>query len=159
MFLHESATFPPSGTMASPFGLAPYGSGSATHSPTFGWTKLRSAKDKSIAHYVRSHKGVCNECVLACARTKDKKHKRQSLAQRRDFCGVKPTCTVPFGASAMGLTLARALKQRVPNTKACFMIEHAHCVRTKAFIVSLARLRLHKSVFYENTSYLYCQCA
>jgi hypothetical protein len=177
VFARERQNFPPSGEMAPPFGLAPHGSGSAplrgtfgstcsasqktkpssaTLRETFGFTQLRSAKDKSIAHYVRSHKGVCNECMLACARTKDKNNKRQSLAQRRDFCGAKPTGTVPFGASAMGLTLHRALKQRVPCTKACFMIEHAHCVRTKAFVVMLARWRLHKSVFYGNTS---CLCS
>ena len=173
VFTRERQNFPPSGAMASPFGLAPHGSGSAplrgtvgstrsasqktkpssaTLCETVGFTQLRSAKDKSIAHYVRSHKGVCNECVLACARTKDKKHKRQSLAQRRVLCGFTPHVLPPSGPVPLGLTLRWALKQRVPNTKACFMIEHARCARTKAFIVSIARWRLHKSVFYGNTS-------
>ena len=83
--IRERHITPPSGEMAPPSGLAPHGSGSATLCETFGLTQLRSAKDKSIAHYVRSHKSVCNECVLACARTKDK-----SLAQRRVLCGLRP---------------------------------------------------------------------
>lgn len=178
VFTRERQNFPPSGEMAPPFGLAPHGSGSAplrgtfgstcsasqktkpssaTLRETFGFTQLRSAKDKSIAHCVRSHKSVCNECMLACARTKDKNTKDKAL-HKGVLYGVTPTCTAPFGASAMGLTLHRALKQRVPCTKACFMIEHAHCVRTKAFVVRLARWRLHKGVFYENTSCLCSQC-
>ena len=140
--------------MASPSGLAPHGAGSATLCETFGFTQLRSAKDKSIAHYVRSHKSVCNECVLACARTKDKKPCTKAC-----FMWLAPYVLPPPGPVPLGLTLHRALKKRVPCTKACFMIEHAHCVRTKAFMVMLARWRLHKGVFYENTSWLYCQCA
>ena len=126
-FTRERQNFPPSGEMASPFGLAPHGSGSAplrgtvgstrsasqkikpssaTLCETFGFTQLRSAKDKSIAHYVRSHKGVCNECVLACARTENKNTKDKAL-HKGVFCVAYTPCTVPFGASAIGAHAAQ----------------------------------------------------
>ena len=68
------------------------------------------------------------------------------------FMWLAPHVLPPPGPVPLGLTLHRALKKRVPCTKACFMIEHARCARTKAFIVSIARWRLHKGVFYGNTS-------
>ena len=105
VFTRERQNFPPSGEMASPFGLAPHGSGSATLCETFGFTQLRSAKDKSIAHYVRSHKGVCNECVLACARTENKNTKDKALHKGVFYVAYTP-CTVPFGASAIGANAA-----------------------------------------------------
>ena len=106
VFTRERQNFPPSGEMASPFGLAPHGSGSAPLCETFGFTQLRSAKDKSIAHYVRSHKGVCNECVLACARTENKNTKDKAL-HKGVFCVAYTPCTVPFGASAIGAHAAQ----------------------------------------------------
>ena len=116
-FTRERQNFPPSGEMAPPFGFAPHGSGSAPLRETFGFTPLRSAKDKSIAHYVRSHKSVCNECMLACARTKDKNHKRQSLAQRRDlwcyahmYCPLRGQCH--WGSRCTGHSNNECLTQR-----------------------------------------------
>lgn len=138
-------------------------------SPLTGQAPLRCAKPSvslsfapqktkaSLTTFAHTKAFVMSVCSHALAQ-KTKTTKDKAL-HKGVLYGVTPTCTAPFGASAMGLTLARALKQRVPYTKACFMIEHAHCVRTKAFVVRLARWRLHKGVFYGNTSCLYCQCA
>ncbi len=166
-FTRERQNFPPSGEMAPPFGLAPHGSGSAplrgtfgstcsapqktkpssaTLRETFGFTQLRSAKDKSIAHYVRSHKGVCNECVLACARTKDKNHKRQSLAQRRAlwcyahmYCPLRGQC---HGANAaQGTQTTSALHKGVFYDRACSLRSHKS-VRSASSALALAQRRV-----------------
>lgn len=154
-FTRERPIFPPSGTSASPFGLAPYGSGSAPLRGTVGSTCFASQKTKASSLALLHTKACFKKGMLACARTKAY---LQTTPYKGVAFGVVPPCPAPFGASAMVLTLDRALKQRVPYTKACFMIEHAHCVRTKAFIVMFARLRLHKGVFYESMSCSYCQC-
>ena len=167
VFTRERQNFPPSGEMASPFGLAPHGSGSAplrgtvgstrsasqktkpssaTLCETFGFTQLRSAKDKSIAHYVRSHKGVCNECMLACARTKDKNHKRQSLAQRRAlwcyapmYCPLRGQC---HGANAaQGTQTTSALHKGVFYDRACSLRSHKS-VRSASSALALAQKRV-----------------
>lgn len=157
VFARERQNFPPSGEMAPPFGLAPHGSGSAPLRGTFGSTCSAPQKTKaSLTTFAHTKAFVMSVCSHALAQ-KTKTTKDKAL-HKGVLYGVTPTCTAPFGASAMGLTLHRALKQRVPCTKACFMIEHAHCVRTKAFVVRLARWRLHKGVFYGNTSCLCSQC-
>ena len=167
VFARERQNFPPSGEVAPPFGLAPHGSGSAplrgtfgstcsasqktkpssaTLRETFGFTQLRSAKDKSIAHYVRSHKGVCNECVLACARTKDKNHKRQSLAQRRAlwcyahmYCPLRGQC---HGANAaQGTQTTSALHKGVSYDRACSLRSHKS-VRSASSALALAQMRV-----------------
>ena len=139
MFSHKSASFsPPSGAMASPFGLAPHGSGSATLCGTFGFTQLRSAKDKSIAHYVRSHKGVCNECVLACARTKDKNTKDKALHKGVFYVAYAP-CTAPFGASAIG-------------TNAALGTQTTSALHKGVFYDRTCSLRSHKSVHGESSA-------
>ena len=145
-FTRERQNFPPSGAVAPPFGLAPHGSGSATLCETFGFTQLRSAKDKSIAHYVRSHKGVCNECVLACARTKDKNHKRQSLAQRRAlwcyahmYCPLRGQC---HGANAaQGTQTTSALHKGVFYDRTCSLRSHKS-VRSASSALALAQRRV-----------------
>ena len=146
VFTRERQKFPPSGEMAPPFGLAPHGSGSATLRETFGFTQLRSAKDKSIAHYVRSHKSVCNECVLACARTKDKNHKRQSLTQRRAlwcyahmYCPLRGQC---HGANAaQGTQTTSALHKGVFYDRACSLRSHKS-VRSASSALALAQRRV-----------------
>ena len=146
VFTRERQNFPPSGEMASPFGLAPHGSGSAPLRGTVGSTQLRSAKDKSIAHYVRSHKGVCNECMLACARTKDKNHKRQSLAQRRAlwcyapmYCPLRGQC---HGANAaQGTQTTSALHKGVFYDRACSLRSHKS-VRSASSALALAQKRV-----------------
>ena len=152
MLSHESAKISPlRGRWLHPSG-----------SPLTGQAPLRCAKPSvslsfapqktkaSLTTFAHTKAFVMSVCSHALAQ-KTKTTKDKAL-HKGVLYGVTPTCTAPFGASAMGLTLHRALKQRVPCTKACLMIEHAHCVRTKAFVVRLARLRLHKGVFYENTS-------
>lgn len=107
---------------------------------------LRSAKDKSIAHYVRSHKGVCNECVLACARTKDKNHKRQSLAQRRAlwcyahmYCPLRGQC---HGANAaQGTQTTSALHKGVSYDRTCSLRSHKS-VRSASSALALAQRRV-----------------
>ena len=158
VFTRERHIVPPSGTMASPFGLAPYGSGSAPLRGTFGSTCYASQKTKaSLTAFAHTKAFAMSVCSHALAQ-KTKNTKDKALHKGVIFVVLSPHVLPPSGPVPLGLTLDRALKQRVPYTKACFMIEHAHCVRTKAFIVNLARLRLHKGVFYENTSCLYCQC-
>ena len=157
MFLHESAVFPPlRGRRLHPSGLPLTGQAPLRIAQPLVGLSFAPQKTKASSLALLHTKACFKKGMLACARTKAY---LQTTPYKGVAFGVVPSCPAPFGASAMVLTLDRALKQRVPYTKACFMIEHAHCVRTKAFIVSLARLRLHKSVFYENTSYLYCQCA
>ena len=145
VFTRERQNFPPSGEVAPPFGLAPHGSGSAPQKTKASLT--------TFAHTKAFVMSVCSHALAQKTKTTKDKALHKGV-----IYGVTHPCTAPFGASAMGLTLARALKQRVPYTKACFMIEHAHCVRTKAFVVRLARWRLHKGVFYGNTSCLCSQC-
>lgn len=147
MFLHESAVFSPlRGRQLHPSGLPRTGSGSATLRETFGFTQLRSAKDKSIAHYVRSHKSVCNECMLACARTKDKNHKRQSLAQRRDlwcyapmYCPLRGQC---HGANAGKCTqTTSALHKGVFYDRTCSLRSHKS-VRSAFSALALSQRRV-----------------
>ena len=157
MFLYESAVF-------SPFGDGGY---TLRARPVPGQAPLRCAKPSvslsfapqktkaSLTTFAHTKAFVMSVCSHALAQ-KTKTTKDKAL-HKGVIYGVTHPCTAPFGASAMGLTLASALKQRVPCTKACFMIEHAHCVRTKAFVVRLARLRLHKGVFYESRSCSYHQ--
>ena len=147
VFTRERQNFPPSGEMASPFGLAPHGSGFAPLRGTVGSTRFAPQKTKaSLTTFAHTKAFVMSVCSHALAQ------KTKSLAQRRALCGFTPYVLPPSGPVPLGLTLRWALKQRVPYTKACFMIERARCARTKAFIVMLARWRLHKGVFYENTS-------
>lgn len=157
VFTRERQNFPLRGRWLHPSG-----------SPLTGQAPLRCAEPlvprryapqktkASLTTFAHTKAFVMSVCSHALAQ-KTKTTKDKAL-HKGVLYGVTPTCTAPFGASAMGLTLHRALKQRVPCTKACFMIEHAHCVRTKAFVVRLARWRLHKGVFYENTSCLGTQC-
>lgn len=155
VFARERQNFPPSGRWLHPSG-SPL-TGQAPLRGTFGSTCFAPQKTKaSLTTFAHTKAFVMSVCSHALAQ-KTKTTKDKAL-HKGVLYGVTPTCTAPFGASAMGLTLARALKQRVLCTKACLMIEHAHCVRTKAFVVRLARLRLHKSVFYGNTSCLCSQC-
>ena len=151
VFTRERQNFPPSGEMAPPFGLAPHGSGSAPLRGTFGSTCFAPQKTKaSLTTFAHTKAFVMSVCSHALAQ----KTKTQKTKPCTKACSMwlTPHVLSPSGPVPLGLTLRWALKQRVPNTKACFMIEHARCARTKAFIVSIARWRLHKSVFYENTS-------
>lgn len=115
-------------------------------SPSFAPQKTKA----SLTTFAHTKAFVMSVCSHALAQ----KTKTQKTKPCTKACSMwlTPHVLSPSGPVPLGLTLHRALKQRVPNTKACFMIEHAHCVRTKAFMVSLARWRLHKSVFYGNTS-------
>ena len=136
MFLYESAVF-------SPFGDGGY---TLRARPVPGQAPLRCAKDKSIAHYVRSHKSVCNECMLACARTKDKNHKRQSLAQRRDlwcyapmYCPLRGQC---HGANAGKCTqTTSALHKGVFYDRTCSLRSHKS-VRSAFSALALAQRRV-----------------
>ena len=138
-------------------------------SPLTGQAPLRCAKPSvslsfapqktkaSLTTFAHTKAFVMSVCSHALAqKTKTQKTKPCTKAC---FVWLTPHVLSPSGPVPLGLTLHRALKQRVPCTKAYLMIEHAHCVRTKAFVVRLARWRLHKGVFYGNTSCLYCQYA
>ena len=141
MLSHESAKFSPFGDDGFTLRACPLR------------VRLRYAVRKtkaSLTTFAHTKAFVMSVCSHALAqKTKTQKTKPCTKAC---FMWLAPHVLPPPGPVPLGLTLHRALKQRVPNTKACFMIEHAHCVRTKAFMVSLARWRLHKSVFYGNTS-------
>lgn len=157
VFTRERQNFPPSGRWLHPSG-----------SPLTGQAPLRCAEPlvprcyapqktkASLTTFAHTKAFVMSVCSHALAQ----KTKTQKTKPCTKACSMwlTPHVLSPSGPVPLGLTLRWALKQRVPNTKACFMIEHAHCVRTKAFMVSLARLRLHKCVFYENTSCLYWLC-
>ena len=151
VFIRERHIFPLRGRWLHPpgsplTGQAPLRCAKPAVSPSFAPQKTKA----SLTTFAHTKAFVMSVSSLALAQKT--KYKRQSLAQRRVLCGFTPYVLPPPGPVPLGLTLHRALKKRVPCTKACFMIEHAHCVRTKAFIVMLARWRLHKGVFYENTS-------
>ena len=154
VFTRERQNFPLRGRWLHPpgsplTGQAPLRCAKPAVSPSFAPQKTKA----SLTTFAHTKAFVMSVCSHALAQ------KTKSLAQRRVLCGFTPHVLPPSGPVPLGLTLRWALKQRVPYTKACFMIEHARCARTKAFIVSIARWRLHKGVFYENTSWLYCQCA
>ena len=100
----------------------------------------------SLTTFAHTKAFVMSVCSHALAQ------KTKKPCTKACFMWLAPYVLPPPGPVPLGLTLHRALKKRVPCTKACFMIEHARCARTKAFIVMLARWRLHKGVFYGNTS-------
>ena len=134
-FTRERQIFPLRGRWLHPPGL-----------PLTGPAPLRCAKDKSIAHYVRSHKGVCNECVLACARTKDKNTKDKALHKGVLYVACTP-CTAPSGASAIGAHAAQgtqttsALHKGVFYDRACSLRSHKS-VRSASSALALAQRRV-----------------
>ena len=146
MNTRERHIIPPSGESASPFGLAPHGSGSAPHSPTFGWTKLRSAKDNSVAD-APLHKSVVYDMMLACARTKASYSLR---SHKSVVCESWHRCHAPFGASAI-LSIGP-------------QVTHTTSALHKSAFNEVCSLRSHKSVQNQNrlrtkAFLMICQCA
>lgn len=146
MNTRERHIIPPSGESASPFGLAPHGSGSAPHSPTFGWTILRSAKDNSVAD-APLHKSVVCDMMLACARTKASYSLR---SHKSVVCGRCHRCHAPFGDSAILSIGPRSTQTTSALHKSAFN--------------EVCSLRSHKSVQNQNklrtkALFMICQCA
>ena len=129
MFTRERHIVPPSGTTASPFGLAPYGSGSATQRPTCGCPLLRSAKDKSVVADAPPHKSVCCDVLLACARTKAA---CQLRSHKSVVYVVSHRCHAPFGVSAI-------------LSKGPQVTQITSALHTKALLMKFVRVRSQKS--------------
>ena len=151
VFTRERQNFPLRGRWLHPSGLpltgqAPLRCAKPSVSLSFAPQKTK-APLTTFAHTKAFVMSVCSHALAQKTKTQKTKPCTKACSM-----WLTPHVLSPSGPVPLGLTLHRALKQRVPNTKACFMIEHARCARTKAFIVSIARWRLHKSVFYENTS-------
>ncbi len=163
MFIRERHIFPPPGTTASPFGLAPYGSGSAplrrtcgsacsasqktkpssaTSSETFGFPLLRSAGRFA------PHKSVNCEVVASLTLSTTEERQAHCVRTKASFLialGSSPQVPLrgrgPFGSlpapwepRAQGHRLTSATPT---GHKGINLEKHAHCVR------------LHKGIFCE----------
>ena len=143
-FTRERPIFPPSGTSASPFGLAPYGSGSAPLRGTVGSTCFASQKTKASSLALLHTKACFKKGMLACARTKAY---LQTTPYKGVAFGVVPSCPAPLrgqchGANAgQGTQTTSALHKGVFYDRTCSLRSHKS-VHSDACALALAQRRV-----------------
>ncbi len=138
MLYSRAPYVPPSGTTASPSGLAPFGVRLRSATQNLRFRVLRSAKDKSVVADAPHTKACFKKGMLACARTKAYQTTKDKLAHKGVFFGV---C-----AASIAPRRTRAMHQ-------CVFSEVAHaneCPPSGFTLASASQSKaLHKGVFYD----------